>query len=458
LSRFFTIESFPYGKAPFWLLALALVSTLSVVVTQSSSAASRPELVLATFARNHQESYQGIARRFEREHGVRVAVELVHSRALETRLGNALLAGTDVPDLAEIGAGAIAYFTRGPLSDVALHDLTDRIEKEGIRKRLVESRLSLWSSRGRVFALPHDAHPVGLVYRADLVAELGIDVSRIETWDDFVALGPKVVRDLDGDGIVDRYLIDLPMGAAWGVQVLLLQRGVSLFDERGNVAFDRPEAVETIAWYLRRIEGKDRVATECGWGQTLMKAMIDGLALFYIAPDWRTHSIMTDVPNAKGKLRVMPLPAWTPGGRRTSTWGGTGLVITKTTRHPELAWKLANALYFDGAELGRRFAATGILPPLADAWSLPAFREPNAFYGGQRVGELFAELARETPPDWATPYKTQAETRLSDVFLRSLEHFRAHGDAGLKDAIRRELRTAREYLETVIGRNVQARR
>jgi arabinosaccharide transport system substrate-binding protein len=452
------IETFPYGKAPFWLLALAVVSTLVAVVTQSSRAASRADLVFATFAKNHLESYQGVARRFERKHGVKVTLEVVHNKSLETRLQNAMLAGTDVPDLAEIGAGAISFFTRGPLSDVGLVDFTDRLEQEGLRKRLVESRLSLWSTRGRVFALPHDVHPVALVYRADLVEELGIDVSRIETWDDFVALGPKVVKDLDGDGVMDRYLIDLPMGAAWGVQILLLQQGVSLFDEHGKVAFDQPLTVDTIAWYLHQIEGKTRVAAECGWGQSLMKAMLDGLALFYLAPDWRTHTIITDVPKARGKLRVMPLPAWKPGGRRTSTWGGTGLVITKSTKQPELAWELAKALYFDPAELGPRFALTNILPPLSDAWSRPEFQRRDDYYGGQKVGALFAKLAPETPPDWSTPYKTQAETRLAEVFLRSLEHFKRHGDDGLRDAIQRELTVAREYLEAVMGRNVQARR
>jgi hypothetical protein len=133
-------------------------------------------------------------------------------------------------------------------------------------------------------------------------------------------------------------------------------------------------------------------------------------------------------------------------------------VITKATKQPELAWELAKALYFDPEELGPRFALTNILPPLSDAWSRPEFQRRDAYYGGQQVGALFAKLAPETPPDWSTPYKTQAETRLAEVFLRSLEHFKRHGDEGLRDAIQRELTVAREVLEAVMGRNVQARR
>jgi hypothetical protein len=44
------------------------------------------------------------------------------------------------------------------------------------------------------------------------------------------------------------------------------------------------------------------------------------------------------------------------------------------------------------------------------------------------------------------------------VFLRSLDHFKRHGNDGLREAIQRELTVARGYLEAVMGRNVQARR
>jgi arabinosaccharide transport system substrate-binding protein len=263
------VERFPFGKAPFWLLLVALLTTVLVFVTQRLGGGRQPDLVLATFAANHVEAYQDILPAFERKHGVKVSIQLVHQRALQTRLQNALLAGTPVPDLVELLAGDIAFFTRGPLADVGLVDFTERLEKEGLRGRLVESRLSLWSSRGHVFALPHDVHPVMLAYRADLLAQAGVDPESIETWDDFVALRPKLMKDLNGDGVIDRYLIDLPIGEAWGLEILLLQQGVSLFDAEGNLQMDQPKTVETIAWYVRAVEGKDRIATPCGWGQPL---------------------------------------------------------------------------------------------------------------------------------------------------------------------------------------------
>lgn len=451
------IEHYPYGKAPFWLTALALVSLLLVVAMQQREE-EEPDLVLAISAANHVDSYKQVLPRFEQKHGVKVALNLVHSRALQTRLQNAIMAGSEVPDLVELQENHLAFFTRGPVSDVGFTDITEPLEREGYRERLVESRLSLWMYQGRVFAAPHDVHPVMLMYRADVVEDLGIDVSKLETWDDFVEAGRKVVKDLDGDGVPDRYMIDLPVSAAWGLLILLRQRDVSLFDEHGNLTFNQPATVDTILWYARQVEGKDRIAFECGWGQPFYKAMSDGLVLFYIAPDWRTYTTQMDAPALAGKLKVMPLPAWKKGGRRTSVWGGTGLAITKASERQDLAWELAKELYFQPKELGERFAQTNIVPPLKDAWNLPEFREPNPFYSGQAIGEMYAALAPETPASWGSPYYREAEGQISQVFLRALERYRTRGEGGLREYVQDELDRAEAYLNRVIHRNVLAKR
>src|SRR3954465_2858821 len=114
-----------------------------------------------------------------------------------------------------------------------------------------------------------------------------------------------------------------------------------MFNAAGDVAFDSEQGVDVLCWYVRQVQGKGRIAFPCGWGQNLAKAMLDGLCVFYICPDWRTAQFEADVPSLKGKMGLMPLPAWEPGGRRTTTWGGTGLAITKQCREPELAWLLA---------------------------------------------------------------------------------------------------------------------
>jgi arabinosaccharide transport system substrate-binding protein len=445
---------FPYGKAPLAILVLAVASGAFVLVSADREQARRPDLVLATFTKEHGAAYQPAVRAFEKRHNVSIQIQVVSQRALQSRLQSAMQAGAEVPDMVELLYGTMGFFTRGPLEDVRLLDLTERVRQAGLDKSLVTSRFGIWSSRGRLFALPHDVHPVMLAYRRDLVEQLGIDVSKLTTWDEFCRVGREVVtKDFDGDGIYDRYMLDLPADGNEQLRLLLLQRGGAVFDESGDVAFDSEAAVDVVCWYVKQLQGKDRIVYPAGWGQTFSRAIIDGLCLFYICPDWRTSQIEQDIPSLRGKLDVMPLPAWEAGGPRTSTWGGTGLAITKQCSNPELAWKLAMYLYYDRSQLGERFAATNILPPLKDAWTEPAFGEPRAFWSGRRIGQAYAQLAEQTPNEQISPYQTMATGKLSEAFTNASLYHREHGEAGLREYTRSELKRCADRARQVIGRN-----
>jgi arabinosaccharide transport system substrate-binding protein len=296
---------------------------LRVVTSRRHEA--RPDLVIVTHTEAQFDAYRKAIPRFERDHGVKVQLQFANWASLQARLQNAILAGSEVPDLSEVFAGSLGFFTRGPAEDFGLLDLTDRMRADGLDQRLVQSRLSLWSTRGRVYALPHDVHPVMLAYRRDLVEALGIDVSKLTTWDKFVEVGRQVSRDLDGDGIIDRYMLDMRYDGNWGLQVLMFQRGGQVFDQQGEVAFATEDNAQLIRWYIEQTRGPHKIGYECGWGQPVVRAMTDGLVLFQWAPDWRSWVFADEAPALSGKMALMPLPAWTPGGRRTSTWGGTGL-------------------------------------------------------------------------------------------------------------------------------------
>ncbi len=444
---------FPFGKAPLWILIATIVAGIFVLVGRWGGGVSRPDLVVATFSRTHLDFYEQAIPAFEEKHDVKVQVQLVDLRALNSRLRAAMIAGTEVPDLVEIEKAAMGYFTKGSLEDIGFVDLTERLQAEGLFDSMVASRFSLWTTRGRTFALPHDVHPVMLAYRRDIVEELGIDVNTIETWDDFAAIGRRITADVDGDGVVDRYALDLPTAQTDILETLILQRGGAIFNENGEVAFDSPVVAETICWYVRQTTGATRISFPAGWGQTLSKIMLDGLVVFYFAPDWRSKQYEVDAPGVAGKMALMPLPSWEPGGRRVSTWGGTGLVITKGSKQPDLAWELAKHLYLDRASLGDRFLATNIISPLKAAWNLPVYDEPNAFYSDQPVGRLYADLAPATPSSFAAPYYTLGASKLGEAFIDASIYYAKNQDVGLREFVDTELARKAQEVRNVAERN-----
>jgi arabinosaccharide transport system substrate-binding protein len=449
---------FPYGPAPLAILLLSLITGVGLLLwapVAHPAGYRAPDLVLATFVPEQAAVYRAALPQFERENHCVVQIELVDQKALKSRLQSALQVGADVPDIVELMYGTIGVFTKGPLDDVCLVDLTDKIKDSGLYDRLVTNRLSKWSSRGHVFALPHDVHPVMLAYRSDLAAQYGIDVSKLTTWDEFSRVGRELVKKtMRPDGVPEHYMIDLPTDGNDELILLLLQHGVGVFDAEGHVSFDCEKALDVVCWYVKQISGPGRISFPCGEGQNFAKAVIDGLCLFYFCPDWRSNRIQIEIPSVAGKMSLMPLPAWSPGEIRTSTWGGCGLAFTKQCRNFDLAWKLAMYLYYDPQQLGPRFAATHILPPLKSAWSRPEYHEADPYYGGLSLGQVYSQLAPQVPEEHDTAYTALANAKLSEAFTNTSIYYQQHGDAGLRQYARAELKRCADRVRLAMSRNI----
>ena len=444
-----------YGKAPVFILAVAVAAGAGVAVTHRQYEGARPDLVLMTHAKLHADVYLAKLPEFERRYGVKVDVQVVEEAALRARLLAAFAAGTPVPDLVEIPQNA-ALFLRGPIRDIGFLDITRWVRARHLDQKLLPSRFSLWQRKGVIFALPHDVHPVMLAYRADIVEdELGIDVSKIETWDDFAAMARRIVRYGD-DGRPARYALELQDDGGYLLQTLLLERGVGLFDAASNVAFDSDVAADTVAWAVRQLRGPHRIAYSLGFGPTLWEGMQDGLVLFYFAPDWRTRTIEEYAPSLAGKMKLMPLPAWSRGGRRTSTWGATGIAATKGGRNPELAKKLMEFLYVDQTDGGRSSAELHILPPVRAAWSLPAFDAPDPYFRGQPILRLYSRVAGDVAPDYASPFITKAQNKRDSAFAAASAYYARHGEDGFEAFVRAELRRQADAVRAIIARNLIA--
>ena len=439
--------NFPFGRAPFFILIVALVCGIAVIVTHGSYGRKRPTLVMLTAARLHADIYLSKLPEFERRNNVTVDVQVMDQFALRTRLQAAFATGGEVPDVVEMPQYA-SYFLRGPTKDVGLLDLTDWVAANKLQERMVASRFSMWQRRGVVFGLPHDVHPTMLAYRADIVEdELKIDVSKIKTWDDFVAMARPIVT-------ANRFALELSNSGSYWLSMLLMQRGIGLFNADGEVTFDSEATTDVVVWYLQQLHGPQKIAYDLGTSQPLWRGMRDGVVLFYFTPDWRTRSIEQYAPDLKGKMKLMPLPAWTPGGIRTSTWGASGIGATKGSRNPELAKKLMEFLYVEQSDQGKGWMELHILPPVIEAWKLPIFDTPFPFYSNQPIMRMYANLAPDVPPAYASPYTPKAEDKLNEAFLNCSDYYQAHGEQGLREFVRAEFKRQADDVRAVIARNV----
>lgn len=449
-----------YFSPGVWLLVLLAIGSSILVFLLPVQ--PRPGIVFWLFDRNHAMLSEHIAEQWNRENPDNpVQVTLLNGAAMNSRMLTGFYADTPVGDLIEVERSVIGQIFAGPLNDVGFVDLTDRLEEERVGDMINTPSFSPWSTRNRIFGLPHDVHPVMLMYRADLAEAAGIDVAQIETWNDFFRVMRPLMGDLDGDGRTDRWLLSGGPTAMQFHEVFLLQAGGGYFDADGQPALNSDINVRIVSQLATWYAGPARVTGELPTTPiTAQQLIIQGYVAAMLAPDWYAGSVRNSLPAMAGKFKLMPLPAWEPGGRRTSVFGGTMLGITKASQQQAAAWEFAKKLYLSPETAKGLYEVTRIITPIKSNWDESCYDEPDPYYGGQPIGRLYINLAPDVPLRPSSPFYGNAQQELNAAVIALSNYTEEHAitnPALLHDECRRLLDRAQAGLLRQMQRNVFVR-
>src|ERR671925_424189 len=441
-----------------WIICgLAVVSAIVLLLWPVPE---KEGLAFWLFAKSHQRLYEPMTAAWNATQppADRVHILLLSGSALQRRLLSGFLSGTPLPDLVEAYVQIVAQAFKGPLEDVGFVDLTDIVQAEGIDEQINAPSFAPWTSRERIFGLPHDVHPVLLAYRADLVEAAGIDVAAIATWDDFVRLLRPLVRDVDGDGYPDHYLLNIWETSPELIESLMLQAGGALLDAQERLVMSSESNARVLATVVSWTTGPKRIAVNAPeFDAAGNKMRLDGTVLFSLMPDWLTGAWRQDLPQLAGKVKLIPLPAWERGGRRTTVMGGTMLGIPKRTQDFASAWRYAKHLYLSPDLARTLFRTTGIISPVKRHWTDPVYDEPSPYFCGQRYGRLYIAAAPDVPPRTSSPYNALAQNKMAESALALkayAEHYGAYTVAELVPEARRLLAQAEAQVREQMQRNV----
>jgi arabinosaccharide transport system substrate-binding protein len=392
-------DHFPPSLAA--IIGIAFVAAIYILLRDEEPPDGQ---VMWTFIADRVPVYEAVVSEWELPEKDRVAFQVFDFASLYQRAMSGFFSGTPLPDMIEIGQNA-AQTWRGPLDAVGFHDLTEAMKRDQLFSVIHPPALTMWTHRGHIFGLPADVHPVLLAYRADVFEAAGIDVSRLDTWDAFFAATAQLVIDKDGDGTPDQYVFEFDENGPLVASMLIRQAGGGYFNADGYPILDCKENIHVLARLADWATGADKVTGDLN----LMSAAgnrlrAEGYVLSWAMPDWRSKTIETYIPSLSGKLKVMPLPAWQPGGRRTSTWGGTMLGFPKSSSHFARNWEFAKRLYLSAELMRRSWREFRVITPVAALWDDPVFDEPVPFFGNQPLGRMFIGQTHDIPYRTSSPY------------------------------------------------------
>ena len=335
------------------------------------------------------------------------------------KLTTTLAAGTSVPDITGIKGEDIASFLPNANRFLDLNDL-------GFKK--IADQYLGWKTKlaqttdGKQVGFPIDIGPTALYYREDLFAKAGLPTdpdkvaAEISTWEQYFAIGAELKKASPKTFLVNNISSVFSMAVGQGTKFFIDDNNHFIGDE------DHIKAAWDLAIRPYTL-GVDAKINDQSWNA----AIGNGTLGTEIGAAWHALDIEQAAPHTKGKWRVAPMP----GG--PANQGGSYLALPKQCRNPEEAFKIISWI-LSPANDARGFTDAAIFPAAPAAYKMPAMTGGDAFFGGQKIIEVFGPAASNIP----VAYEAPADAAVYAPYATELTKIESSGkkpDDAWKDAV-----------------------
>jgi multiple sugar transport system substrate-binding protein len=328
------------------------------------------------------------------------------------KLRDAIKAGTGLPDVAQMEFNSIPSFK-------ALNALADMgtAGANAVKDKFVDWTWKSVSDGDKVYGIPWDSGPMGLLYRTDVFDDNKLTVP--ETWDDFADTAMKLSKDKPGTFLTDFGAAD----AGW-IAAMLWQAGWRPFHLEGtniHIQLNDPIAKNWAAYWQKLIDAK-AVDTAPVWTTEWFAGLDSGKYAAWVTAAWGPVLMVNSMKASIGKWHAAPMPQWKKGDKIVSNWGGSTFATFTTSPHLKEATQFA---IFMGSD-----------PDTAKFWNQKEFLFPVLkellddkelmgtkydFYGGQAVNQVFVEAENEVDPSFEfAPFQDFVNTQIQDELAASI--------------------------------------
>jgi len=312
-----------------------------------------------------------------------------------TKLRTALKAGKGAPDLAQIEYQYIPTFS----ITKSLVDLRPYGAAANQSKFVDWTWRQVTGPNGEILAYPQDTGPMGMLYRADLFDKYGITVPK--TWDEFTAAARKLHA-----ANPKVYLTNLAANEAAAWHGLMWQAGSKPYTVEGTTVglAVNDAASKKVADYWGGLVKDGVVSTDPDFTDTWFQGFNSGKYATWLTAAWGPVFLSGSAKSTSGKWRAAPLPQWAAGKSTSGNWGGSTSAVIKGTQNPIAAAKFAEFLNTDPETATMFNTVQNFFPATKALLADSAFAgQKSAFFGGQQVNQLFADIGSTVDSGWQWP-------------------------------------------------------
>jgi len=350
------------------------------------------------------------------------------------RLTTVLAAGEATNDIEALEIGFIAKFVEGGgLTDLAAAPFNG--VEEG--KDLVSFAMSnATTSNGKLVAYPVDIAPAVLFYRKSLADEAGVSLDNLKSWDEYIEAGKKLTIDRDGDGVIDQFA----MPHASEVAMMPLNGGKGgWFDDNENPLEPKQKFMDSLE-LVKKIREAGIDGDLGAWSGPWIQAFPDGTVASIVNGAWWGGALKAWVASdLSGDWRVAPLP----GGLYASQ-GGTYLSIPAKVpvENKAAAWEVIKYLTTSKHAQLSTFEQIDAYPALTTVYDDPIMDEPVAYFGGQKIRQIYADVANNIPSAKVSEY----DAAVLSIFNNAVTDVLVNG-ANAEDAYQKALNQIRAIVD-----------
>lgn len=357
---------------------------------------------------------------------IQVTLEAVPSGSNGTyaKIYSALKAGTGAPDVSQVEYQELPGFVlENGLVDLGPLGMSEK------KDEFIDWQLAQSTFGDAIYAVPQASGPMGLFYREDIFAELGITPPT--TWEEY-AEAARVVHASDPN----RFINTFPPGNSAWFAALAWQAGADWFGLDGDtwtVDIDSEETLK-VAEYWDGLIAEGVVATEPDFANGWYSNLQSGNIVAWPSAQWGGSILSGNAPDTSGKWRVAPLPQWEGSDSFASAnWGGSATAVLQGTEHPEEAAEFAYWLNTDPESIDLLIGGGYGWPATKNALEGSALDVEEPFFGGQNANrDVFVESDASVDNDWGwIPTTAATYAHLNDGFAAALA-----GDGTFADAVR----------------------
>lgn len=309
------------------------------------------------------------------------------------RLTTVIAAGEQTNDIEALEVGYIAQFVQAG----GLTNLNAAPFNAGkITKPIVGfAKANATTDGGELIAMPVDIAPAVMFYRADLAKKAGVNMDNVANWDAYIANLKKL-----NDPANKVFGIEHPAAVA----MIPLNGGKGGWFQNGKPLEPKAKFLEALT-LVQKVKAAKVDGDLGAWSGPWSQAYLDGKIASIVNGAWFGGTLRTWLSPAAAdgtsQWRVAYLP-----GKQMASLGGTYLSIPSTVPQPRklVAWEIVKYLATSPVAQLTTFKEIDAFPALTSVYNDKVMDEPVAYYGGQKVRKIYADVALNIPENKVSEY------------------------------------------------------